>query len=178
MEPLSHDEILGFLRDLSRDVREPTSIVVGGSVALILRDLIVRSTEDIDVVNDIPKSIREMHAELDRLKERHRIYLGHFASHYLPEGWDRRTSSLGRFGELDVRLVDPFDVMIAKLFSLRTKDFDDLRAAWKKVDQEAFRDRLARTTSGLRSRGYLAEPSRRNWYVLTGEPDLPPLISE
>lgn len=178
MEPITHDDVLRYLRDLGGEVREPTQATIGGSIALIMRDLIVRATEDIDVVNDIPHSIRELHGALQRMQERHDLMLGHFASHYLPAGWEHRTTSLGIFGQLNVRLIDAVDVLIDKLFSLRARDFVDIRAAWNLIDIEDFRRRLARDTAGLRSKDYLAQASKRNWYVLTGEEDLPPLVAD
>lgn len=176
MEPLTHDDVLNYLRDLARDIRTPTTVTIGGSVALILRDLVIRDTEDIDVVNEVPASIRELHTTLDRLKERHELILGHFQSHYLPTNWERRTTLLETFGPLQVRLVDAIDVLLTKLFSIRSKDFVDLRSAWKLIDRDLFRERLARETGELRSIERLLEPAKHNWYVLTGEEDLPPLM--
>ncbi len=175
MEPLTHDDVFSYLRDLACDVRTPTTVTIGGSVALILRDLLIRDTEDIDVVNEVPPTIRQLHATLDRLRERHELILGHFQSHYLPSGWESRTTLLETFGPLQVRLVDAIDVLLTKLFSVRSKDFVDLRSAWKLIDREAFRDRLVRETTELRSIERLLEPAKRNWYVLTGEDDLPAL---
>lgn len=48
--------------------------------------------------------------------------LNHFQSHYLPAGRPDRVRSLGRFGKLDVFLVDVYDVLLSKLFSDRNKD--------------------------------------------------------
>jgi hypothetical protein len=175
MEPTSVDDVMGYLRDLSARVNEPTSIIVGGSIALIMRDLLIRHTEDLDVVNDVPRTIRENHSLLEELHQQYDLKLGHFASHYLPDGWENRTASLGRFRQLDVRLVDPIDVLVGKLFSLRAKDLKDLRATWRAIDQTAFRERLIRNTRGLRTVGYLQEPAKKNWYILTGEEELPPL---
>jgi hypothetical protein len=61
------------------------------------------------------------------------------------------------------------------LFSRRTRDLDDIRHAAKLVDVVEWRDRIARCTTPLRADTHLIEAARENWYILTGENDLPPV---
>lgn len=160
-------------RDLGRRLRDRATITVGGSMALIVQSLIVRQTEDVDVVNELPPVIRQDHKLLQELSERYRLKLSHFQSHYLPSGWERRTWSLGVFDQLTVRVVDPSDVLIGKLFSRRDKDFNDFMHCWDKFDQRVLRERLAHDTAAFRSDAKSLEAARHNWYVLTGENELP-----
>src|SRR5947209_617355 len=86
-----------------------------------------RPTEDIDVVDEVPKELREQHALLSELKDRYGLELAHFQQHYLPMRWQDRLHYFDTFGELTVYLVDVYDVALSKLFSIRTKGFDDLK---------------------------------------------------
>ena len=134
--------LIEFFRTLSRHIRQPTQLIVGGSVALMLSGLLSRQTDDVDVVNEIPAELRAKHDVLEQLVERFGLKLAHFQSHYLPRGWQRRHRSFQVFGELDVRLVDLYDVMLSKLASSRDKDLDDLRAINPQIDRERFKTRV------------------------------------
>ena len=176
MEATSAEDLFSLLRDLGRRVHQPSSITVGGSLALIVEDLISRTTNDIDVVNELPQVIRQEHVLIDELAQRYRLRLAHFQSHYLPDGYEQRVHSLGRFGSITAFRVDPLDVLTGKLFSARTKDLDDVRLALPLIDRASFVDRIARTTSRWRADDRLREAAERNWYILTGDETLPPAI--
>jgi hypothetical protein len=162
--------VLQFFRALGEAASRPARLDVGGSTALILRDLLARHTEDIDVVDEVPPDLRADHDLLHRLAGRFGLHLAHFQSHYLPSGWRERVGSLGRFGKLDVFLVDALDVLVGKLFSGREKDQDDLRAVAGKVDKALFAARLATAGATFLAEPKLAEHARSNWYVVYGEP--------
>lgn len=178
METTNPEDVLSMLRELGREVRQPAQLIIGGSIALIMDSLVVHATEDLDVVDEVPEVIRREHALLQEYVRRYGLKLTHFQSHYLPEGWRSRIRSLGRFGAIDVFLVDPYDVLTGKLFSRRSKDLDHVRHALKLLDRDAFRGRVARTTAAYRRDEKMLEAGRNNWYILTGGSDLPPLESE
>lgn len=178
MEPTDPALLHEMLRDLGRRVREPCAITIGGSFTLMLDRLIVRRTDDVDVVDELPPAIRDQHDLLDQLARRYGIRIGHFQSHYLPRGWQRRVRSLGVFGSITASRVDPIDVLVCKLFSRREKDFDDVRLALPLVGREAFVDRVATSTGPWRAIPNMLETATRNWYVLTGEESLPPARGE
>ena len=139
----------------------------------MLDSLIVRQTEDADLVDEVPEPLRREHELLAELARRYQLQLTHFQSRYLPDGWRSRIRSLGRFDRIDAFSVDSLDVLAGKLFSKRTKDLDDIRAAWPLIDPAVFRDRIARATSSLRSEPEFLANAQRNWYIVTGERDLP-----
>jgi hypothetical protein len=170
MEPTRPETVLQFLRELGQELRSADSIVVGGSIALILANLLSRETEDIDVVNEVPAQIRSDHELLGRLARRYGLGLTHFQSHYLPTGWESRLHWLDKFGHLDVRLVDPKDVFLSKLFSKREKDRDDLRVLATKLDKTELIKLLQACCHTLRGEQQLDEQAKKNWYVLYGEP--------
>ena len=123
------------------------------------------TTHDVDVVNELPEAIRTEYALVDELARRYKLRMTHFASHYLPDGYERRARSIGAFNQLDARLVDPIDVLTGKLFSKRPKDLDDIRAALPKIDLDSLRDRVRTTTGGLRGERDYLERGTQNWYI-------------
>lgn len=158
-----------FLRELGDTLKVPARLEVGGSTALILRGLLSRATDDIDVVDEVPKSIRVERELLEGLIQRYGLRLTHFQSHYLPSGWSQRLESIGRFGKLDVFLVHPVDIFVGKLFSKRTKDLDDLRMLLPGLDRAAIVDCLKNSAQPLRADPNLRADAQRNWYILFGE---------
>jgi hypothetical protein len=169
MEPTRADTIIQFLRELSRSITEPTSIAIGGSIALILAGYLTRRTEDIDIVDEVPVKIRSQHDLLHELSRLYDLQLTHFQSHYLPDGWEGRLRHFDRFGPLEVRLVDPCDMFLSKLFSAREKDRKDLQVLAKQLDKSLLIERLASSTASLRKDGKLGQQAEKNWYVLFGE---------
>ena len=174
MDRTKPEDVLDFLRELGRVARQPCRIDVGGSIALILRDLIARHTDDVDAVDEVPATIRNQHDQVNRLADRYGLRLTHFQSHYLPDGWARRVASFGVFGQLTVFLVDPVDVAVGKLFSRRDKDLDDVRHLRPHLDWPTVVSRLRSSTNSLRADARSLEAAGHNWYVLTGEEQLPP----
>ncbi|MGC4034010.1 MAG: DUF6036 family nucleotidyltransferase [Tepidisphaeraceae bacterium] len=162
-----------MFRDIGSRLHDPTEIVIGGSMALMIESFIARHTEDVDIVDELPPALRQDHALLQRTVDLFGLRLTHFQSHYLPDGWQDRTISFGVFGRLTVRLVDPLDMLAGKVFSRRDKDFKDVLAAWPKIDQAALRQRITHHTTALRKVPDAAEAGTHNWYVLTGEELLP-----
>jgi hypothetical protein len=135
---------------------------------LVLSGNLSRHTDDIDIVNEVPEEIRNEHDLLDQLAKRYALALTHFQSHFLPSNWERRVKSLGRFGMLDVFLVDVVDVFVGKLFSQRTKDLDDLRVLAPQLGRTAIEQRLRDSAGALMSNASLAQHASRNWYILYG----------
>ena len=173
MEPTTPDTILQMLRALGERIRQPASISIGGSCSLLLTNMLVRSTDDVAIVDELPEVIRTDHALVDELVKKFGLRPTHFASHHLPNNWAFRARSLGRFGKLDARIVDPIDVIAGKFFSKRTKDFKDIQVCLPNIDMDVLRNRLQHNTTDLRKEERLLEAARHNWYVLTGEEALP-----
>lgn len=166
--PVKKDTVLQYLRELGSQLSEPARIVVGGSSALILAELLSRNTEDIDLVDEVPASLRALHAWRTRAQERYGLYLAHFQSHYLPRDWGKRLSSLGQMGRLEAFLVDPLDILVGKLFSRREKDLDDLREALPKVSLASFHARLE-FADRLADDPKLLEQARKNHDIVLGQ---------
>ena len=66
--------------------------------------------------------------------------------------------------------MDVYDVLVSKVFSDRNKDLDDLRAAAPQVDKQTLESRLRRWAGPLLGNLQWAQATRRNWYIVYGEP--------
>ena len=152
-----------FLRELGTRIARPTTITMGGAASLVLQGRISRATEDIDLVDEVPVEIREERQILEELSSRYGLRVAHFQGHYLPERWQTRTTDLGSFGKIQVRLVDPHDIIAGKVYSPRSKDLDDFRLLAPGLEQG--------TAERTRDRGILiALVRRRN--PAKGDPEL------
>jgi hypothetical protein len=169
METTKADAVLEFLRELGLHCAQPAKIEIGGAIALILAGMLSRRTEDIDIVDGVPASIRSQHEILQNLARRYGLHLTHFQSHFLPDKWADRLKSLGAFGKIQASLIDPIDIFVGKLFSPREKDRDDLRALSRVLDKKEIADRLAQNGKTLRAEYKLAHNASVNWYILYGE---------
>jgi hypothetical protein len=170
MEPTKPETVREFLRDLGTHVNQPLRLYVGGSVALIMPGYLARRTQDLDVVDEIPEPIRSQHQILRQLEQRYRLQLAHFQSHYLPMHWEGRAHFLDSFGRLTVYLLDVYDVFLSKLFSIREKDKDDLRALAPQLDKDTLIRKLKETTGSMLAAESLRQRAEQNWYILYGEP--------
>jgi hypothetical protein len=73
------------------------------------------------------------------------------------------------FGQLQVSLIDAYDVFLSKLFSSRLKDRDDLRMLAPQLDKAVIMRRLHDTTDDLLAAPSLREKAEQNWYIIYGE---------
>jgi hypothetical protein len=169
MEKTEPETVHDLLRELGSKIRQRLRLAIGGSIALILPGYLSRATADIDVVNELPTEIRKQHALLDDLRKRYGLLLTHFQSHYLPVGWDQRLHYLDTYGDLQVYLVDVYDVFLSKLFSVRSKDLDDMRMVRPHLDKEKLTQRLQDTTRPMLAAEGLRKQAEQNWYILFGE---------
>ncbi|HYV36028.1 MAG TPA: DUF6036 family nucleotidyltransferase [Gemmataceae bacterium] len=171
VETTRPETIQQMFREIGQKIhpRKPIRVYVGGSCALILGGLLSRRTEDIDIVDELPAELRQEHRLLDELNKRYDLHFGHFQSHYLPAGWQGRAHYLDDYGDLQVYLVDAYDVALSKLFSIRTKDLDDLRALMPRLDKQELTERFKRTTTAMLASEDLGKRAQHNWHILFGE---------
>lgn len=169
MDATTAQTILQFFRELGVSIHEHVRLDVGGSISLILSDNLSRRTDDIDVVDEVPAVIRTRYELLDTLTKSHGLHLAHFQSHYLPSGWRQRVHYFDRFGQIEVYLVDPYDVAAGKLFSARRKDRDDLLVLSRRLDKEILATRVRQSCGPLRAEARLEKLAEENWYILYGD---------
>lgn len=160
--------VLSFFRELGAEAPDPARLEVGGSIALILAERLRRGTDRIDIVNEVPATLRNHHELLSRLTERYGLQVTHFQSHYLPAGYEYRLQFLDRFRLLDVYLVDPLDILVGKLFSRRDKDLSDLRMLKNRFTSEAILERIRSSAAAFLADAHLKRNLQRNWYIVFG----------
>jgi hypothetical protein len=169
VETIRPEQVKQFFRELAQHVQHPVHLAVGGAIALILPGLLSRRTEDIDVVTEVPSELRSQHQLLAQLAVRYGLELTHFQSHDLPQGWQQRLHSQEPFGQLQVSLIDAYDIFLSKLFSSRIKDRDDLRLLAPQLDKAIIMRRLHDTTHDLLAAPGLRAKAEQNWYIIYGE---------
>lgn len=157
------DTIKKFLRELGRGLSGPTEIVIGGSSSLILQGLLIRNTEDVDVVDEVPPALRNLRSVQSDL------HIAHFQSHFLPDGWELRQISLGDFGHLRVYLVDGLDIYLGKIFSAREKDQADLTYLQPRFEKERVLRHLQQCGKRLAGDPKLRQAADDNWYIQYGD---------
>lgn len=169
MDAKTPDQIRAYLEALGRRIRKGSTIYIAGSCALILPGHMVRGTDDIDIVDEVPPEIREEHQLLDELEQGFGLHLGHVQRHYFPFGWQDRARFFGDFGKLRVYLVDVYDIVLGKLFSTRIKDLTDLRTLVPQLEKDVLVRRLSETCSEFLGLDRLKQLATDNWAVLFRE---------
>ncbi|HSY82481.1 MAG TPA: DUF6036 family nucleotidyltransferase [Gemmatimonadaceae bacterium] len=128
---LSRTQLEGALAALGTACREDTTILLGGSAALILTNALERGTNDGDVIASHPDlghlqaAIRAVARELGLPDG----WLNGSVQSYvevLPPDYETRVKTLRPFGRLSVSLLGRRDVIVMKFFSGRPKDLRDL----------------------------------------------------
>jgi hypothetical protein len=169
MDKTKPEKIRQFFEYVGQKLPRPVRIYVAGSVALIVPGYISRHTEDIDVVGEVPEEIRNDHALTHKLEELFTLHFGHVQSHYYPMGWQERAHSLDSFENLQVSLLDVYDVFLSKLFSSRTKDQADLLVLAPQLDKTVLAKKLKTDAESFLAAPRLSEIASDNWQILYGE---------
>ncbi len=169
MKPASVQQ---FLTALGKTVDRPITLTLGGSAALILRGLLDRHTDDLDLADEVPAEIRAAKETLSELTLRFGLRLAHFQTHYLPPGWARRTSDGGSYGSILLRLIDPYDIIAGKVFSARARDQDDVRVVSRRLDKGPLLERVHEYSAAVWGDERLREQARDTWQIVFLE-DLP-----
>jgi hypothetical protein len=172
MDKTQPEQVWQFLEEAGRSLRDSIRIYVGGSIALIMPGYVNRQTDDIAIVGEVPKDLRENYALLDALQTRYSLHFGHVQPHYFAKGWQDRAHSLDTFGRLQVFLLDVYDVFLSKLFSVREKDRDDLRVLIPQLGKDVLVRKFKESAGDFLAAPRLKEIATDNWKILFGE-DLP-----
>lgn len=136
----------------------------GGFVVTVVYGL-ARTTADLDVLAAIPfdqlRELASIAGRGSRLHRAHGIYLDVVTIATLPDSYDERLTELypGRFQHLRLLVLDPYDLVLAKLTRNADRDRGDLEylASAVPLDPAILRDRYQREM-----RGYLGIPERED----------------
>lgn len=170
MEKTDAAQIKSYLRELGQGASRSQRLDIGGSAAVIIPGMLVRNTDDVDIVDEVPKELREKYELLSDLKKRYGLQLGHFQRHYLPLRWESRVHFLDYFGPLAIYLIDAKDFFLSKVFSRRKKDLDDLRMLAPQLDKQALAQMLRDDCASALASEEMRQIAENNWYIVYGDP--------
>ncbi len=128
---VTRDRIEALLRAIGDSFRHPCRLYLSGGDGLVWRGL-RGLTRDVDISFDLDpahhdawiRTIRDLKDRLDINIEE--AQPGHFVP--LPPGSAERAEFIGRFGQVDAFLFDPYAVALSKLERGHVQDCDDVRA--------------------------------------------------
>lgn len=125
--------LLAALRRLGAELRDPATLTLGGSAALLLIGALDRGTNDGDVVESTPAfpALLDAIRRVEAVEQTPPGWLNTSVqsfTHVLPPDYRDRLVRLGRMGRLDVSLLGRADVVLMKVYAGRTRDLEDLVA--------------------------------------------------
>jgi hypothetical protein len=154
-----------FLADLDARLEQEVRLhCCGGFVVTAVYGL-PRTTADLDVLAVVPADQQRELARLagrgSTLHQTHGVYLDVVTVATLPDSYEERLTALqsGRFRHLRLLVLDPYDLVLAKMTRNADRDRGDLEylATTVPLDPSVLRDRYHREM-----RGYLGLPERED----------------
>lgn len=130
-ETVDRPRLEALLRALGDSFRHPARLYLSGGEGLIWRGL-RGTTQDVDISYDVaPANHDAWIRALRELKEKLSINIeeaqpAHFIP--VPPGAESRAEFIGRYGSVDVFLLDPYSVALSKLERGHGRDMADARA--------------------------------------------------
>jgi hypothetical protein len=160
---VSRDRIEELLRAIGSSFRHPGRLYLSGGDSLVWRGL-RDFTHDVDVSYEIDskhhdawlRTIRELKDRLDvNIEEAHP---GDFVP--LPPGSADRAEAVGRYGQLEVYLLDPYAVALGTLGRGHAQDLVDVRAMLDAgvIAEDALRRHFEAVLPEYERRSFRADP--------------------
>lgn len=121
-----------FLAEVDRLLSEPCQLHCIGGFAAVTAYQLPRSTNDLDYYSLVPRHLTE---ELQRiagegsgLARKYKVHVHHAAVASLPEDYEQRMAELfaGRFKNLRLFVLDPYDLVLSKLSRNVARDREDV----------------------------------------------------
>jgi hypothetical protein len=130
-EPVTAPRLRAFLEALGREFRHPARLYLSGGESLVWRGL-RQVTRDVDVSYDVDPRwhgewVRTIRALVERLSTSVEE-AGPADFIPLPPGAGDRAVFVGRYGSVDVFLLDPYSIALSKLERGHAQDLEDVRA--------------------------------------------------
>lgn len=135
---LDHERLVDFLSTVETQLDEPITLVAAGGTALVLLD-VKPSTRDVDFTGPEP-SIEAFDEVLDRIPHGFKVDTwdsGYTFTTGLPDDYlDRARSpdAAARLEHIDLRTLDPVDVVVTKIGRFNERDRDDIRRTVETFD--------------------------------------------
>lgn len=138
-----------FLEEIDRQLTIDCRVVVFGGFAVTQEYGLSRETNDIDLLDVVPRGLGSILVELagreSLLAKRHRVYLDLVVMANPPYDYESRLQPMydGAFTHLQLFVMDPYDVALTKLKRDSDKDFQDVLQLAHKIpfNLELFEER-------------------------------------
>lgn len=123
---------LSFLTELDIIAGEPTVLSCFGGFAVTQQYGLSRGTQDIDVCEVVPIEARARLLDAGMrgtpLSQKYHVYLDYVGAAQPPYEYESRLIPmyLGTFSNLNLRVMDPYDIALSKLTRDNDRDFQDV----------------------------------------------------
>lgn len=121
-----------FLSEVDRQLPAPVALHCIGGFVVAMHYHLDRPTNDLDYIeispHDAMKALQEIAGPESRLAMKYRLYFQHVAVASLPESYHERLTHLfpGRFRNLQMFALDPYDLALSKLTRNSPVDREDV----------------------------------------------------
>lgn len=138
-----------FLEELDALLDEPIELHCIGGFALVAAYGVPRSTNDLDYFSLVPRNrvsdLEQIAGEGSALARKYKVHVHHAAVASVPESYAERITELflGRFKNIRLFVLDPYDVALSKLTRNVERDRQDVEYLVKThhLDPRVFRER-------------------------------------
>lgn len=121
-----------FLTELDDLLNEPCELHCIGGFAVVAVYGLPRSTNDLDYYSIVPQhctdELERIAGEGSDLARKHKVHVHHASVASLPESYEERMTELfaGRFKNLRLLVLDPYDLVLSKLSRNVERDREDV----------------------------------------------------
>lgn len=138
-----------FLDELDCLLDEPVELHCIGGFAVVAAYGLPRSTNDLDYFSIVPcnrlPDLERIAGEGSALARKHKVHVHHAAVASIPESYDERMTELfpGRFKNIRLFVLDPYDIVLSKLSRNVERDRQDVEylAKTHHLDSKILRER-------------------------------------
>lgn len=136
-ELMNRSEMMGNLEKLNEILRyngDTLSLVLGGATNVILPEIRLRLSGDMDTLTDI-----RIYKKYENNFEKYKINCDMIPIALVPTGYERRVNKFKSYSNLDIYLLDPYDFIVSKIATRRKKsqqDIDDVIAMIDHLEKE------------------------------------------
>lgn len=154
IEPAEYQRIIDFLKAIDRKLMKRSTLFLIGGGAITLAYARDNRTADIDAI-DVDERIASLGGAGSDLAQEFGVYISPLfdITFSVPSDWRSRCRLLELgFQKLEVRVADPYDIVLGKLARLEPKDIEDILALAQAGHLEAgsLLDRLNENLSAVK----------------------------
>jgi Nucleotidyltransferase of unknown function (DUF6036) len=142
-------EWAAFLKEVDSLLDEPVELHCIGGFAAVAAYGLPRSTNDLDYYSITPSNrvldLEDLAGEGSALARKHRVSIHHAAIASVPENYEDRLTELypGRYKNIRLLVIDPYDLVLSKLSRNSARDREDVQylARTQKLEAGILRER-------------------------------------